>query len=61
MWLAGLKNFSYVEGKGKVFPVHAMKAYRGSRLVTPFLTSALDGSEWVGPHYQSEYVCCNGI
>ena len=31
----------------KLFPAHAMKTYRGSRGITPFLTSALDGSEWL--------------
>jgi hypothetical protein len=36
-----------VRGKGKVDPVHAMKAYRGSRgiaLLVPNLT--VDGGEW---------------
>jgi hypothetical protein len=27
-------------------PVHAMKAYRGSRCISPFFSWTLDGSEW---------------
>jgi hypothetical protein len=33
--------------KVKFFPVHEMKAYRGSRNIAPLITSALDGGEYL--------------
>jgi hypothetical protein len=48
-----MKHLNIIEGKGKfkckgkVVPVHAMKAYRGSGdIVHLFLTLALDGGQW---------------
>jgi len=38
---------TYSKGKGKVVPVHVVRAYMGSRVIVhSFLTSALDGDQW---------------
>lgn len=34
----------------RVFPVHAVKAYKGTRSIAPFITFALDGDEWLTAH-----------
>jgi hypothetical protein len=39
----------YFDGEHKVFPVHAMKAYRENRgMASPILNLVLDGGAWSG-------------
>jgi hypothetical protein len=39
--------FKRLKKRGEDVHVHAMKAHRGAEIwLNPFLTSALDGSEW---------------
>jgi len=41
-----MSDSRYFEGEHKVFPVHAMKAYRENRVMAPpILNQVLDGGE----------------
>jgi len=48
-------------GKGKVFPVHAIKVYRGSRRIYPFILYIVTGRKWIvtfapGKTYDARWV-----
>jgi hypothetical protein len=45
-----LKYINASKGKGKVIPVHAMKAYRVVEIELHSLTSSLDRGEWSASH-----------
>lgn len=43
-----LLNSTSRQGKGKVFPVHTMMAYRGNRgIFPPILNLGINGGEWL--------------